>query len=381
MPLLHERPLLPERPLRRRRPALLALHALLVVFSCLLPACSQPGPGEQRALEELRRLVFVPAGTWDLPGFEGLGATSDLLVDRFEVTRQLWREVAEESDEPELLEVVRRWGAEERGGGELPATHCSFEEAALFASARGMRLPRVEEWTYLAAGRESLPWPWGRRPRASAANSLELGLQTTLPVGTFQSGTTDTGLYDLLGNVWEWASGSLPRRVRYRPAFLVYPDRGAAPAPEGVAPEELIGEEQVPGDASSPFEQVEVVEYVQPIDAFVGYAPRGDEQQILGGSFAWRQQRLWSTSSRGPQLLARGVGRGYHAGDVGVRCVVEASGWLEANAGLLSRPGLRSELKRIGEGWGSRAAPLLEELAGLPDSERSLGWLLEGARP
>lgn len=148
--------------------------AALAVAAAL--ACGGPaGPARRPpALELLDALCLAPVADPD-------GAP--LLAGRWEVTRG---------------ELDPDCAAEER---DLPAILLDRREAAAWASARGLRLPTLAEWQRLAG-----PARPGARPRTETANTLELDLRAPVPVGVFERGRSADGLYDLIGNVWEWVA-------------------------------------------------------------------------------------------------------------------------------------------------------------------------------
>ena len=71
---------------------------------------------------------------------------------------------------------------------------------------RGFRLPREHEWEYAAAGPERLAYPWGQDYELDRANTLEMGVLRTTPIGTFPAGVSPFGLHDMGGNVEEFVS-------------------------------------------------------------------------------------------------------------------------------------------------------------------------------
>lgn len=120
-----------------------------------------------------------------------------LLSGRFEVTR------AEYAGRPVPMEEA-----------DLPVSWVSRDEAAAWASARGLRLPTLAEWRQLAeaagAGREGSRYPWGPTFQPGLANTLELGLHRPVKVGVFERGRTALGAYDVAGNLWEWVADAPP---------------------------------------------------------------------------------------------------------------------------------------------------------------------------
>ena len=110
-------------------------------------------------------------------------------------------------------------GTEYMWHGDHPVVHVSWNDARAFANWAGGRLPSEAEWEHAARGGQGdVPFPWGRREpddesywpcniwqgRFPHENTCRDGYEGTAPARSFSP--NDYGLYNLVGNVWEWTS-------------------------------------------------------------------------------------------------------------------------------------------------------------------------------
>ncbi len=127
---------------------------------------------------------------------------SGFALDAHEVTVRSWSDCA-------LSGMCRKLAAHEPG---LPVTGVSAAEAARYCTFEGGRLPTSDELIYASAGPKARRFPWGptglvcRRaayglvdgPCGEGARGPELA-------GSRPAGATPEGVFDLSGNVAEWA--------------------------------------------------------------------------------------------------------------------------------------------------------------------------------
>uniref|UniRef100_A0A8D0RSN2 Inactive C-alpha-formylglycine-generating enzyme 2 n=1 Tax=Sus scrofa TaxID=9823 RepID=A0A8D0RSN2_PIG len=99
---------------------------------------------------------------------------------------------------------------------EFPVVHVSWNDARAYCAWRGKRLPTEEEWEFAArGGLKGQVYPWGNQFQPNRTNlwqgkfpkgdKAEDGFHGVSPVNAFPP-QNNYGLYDLMGNVWEWTA-------------------------------------------------------------------------------------------------------------------------------------------------------------------------------
>ncbi|MBP2310266.1 SUMF1/EgtB/PvdO family nonheme iron enzyme [Azospirillum melinis] len=109
-------------------------------------------------------------------------------------------------------------GSDIEGRRNHPVVHVTHQDALAYARWLGRELPTEAQWEFAArGGLEGAPYAWGGEftPQGLAMantwqgffpirNTQADGYRATAPVGCFKA--NGYGLYDMIGNVWEWTS-------------------------------------------------------------------------------------------------------------------------------------------------------------------------------
>ena len=103
----------------------------------------------------------------------------------------------------------------ERAEAALPKTNVSWYEAFAFCrwlghlTSHDVRLPSEAEWEASNMKPATSLFPLGLDAGESLYNTLEAGLNRTLPVGVFPNECSKDMPLDLVGNVWEWCNSAV----------------------------------------------------------------------------------------------------------------------------------------------------------------------------
>lgn len=200
----------------------------------------QPGGNAHGVIMQAERMRSIPSKAFDI---DLTPVTNRQYMDFIRKTG--WRDVPYQ-DSP--LARPYNWDRKEKcppaGLEDHPVVLVSWADAAAYAKWRNKRLPTEKEWEKAARGELGWAYPWGPDWDRTRCNNLEtllgrdlkdpqawyyfmkallfdlerwpkVGAKTpspvlTTPVMDHAVGASPYGIFDMVGNVWEWTADSPP---------------------------------------------------------------------------------------------------------------------------------------------------------------------------
>jgi len=208
------------------------LLGLIVLFPFVYSQKEPEPPVAQQqapvAANKTREMILIEGGTFIMgsnnAGEEQKGehevTVPSFYIDKYEVTNTDYAEFIKDTGRPApaIDPSVKESYWEPWNGNNPPPSRERWpvgnvsvkdaEDFAVWLSKRDgvrYRLPTEEEWEFAArnGSRDSL-FPWGNAWEEGRANMNEK--QSPADVGSFPQGATQSGVQDMIGNVWEWTS-------------------------------------------------------------------------------------------------------------------------------------------------------------------------------
>lgn len=143
-------------------------------------------------------------------------------IDRYEVTQDQYLNFIRETGH----RPPSHWrnGVYKVGTGKSPVTFVDWYDADRYCRWLGKTLPTEAEWEKAARGTDGRSYPWGdsfdvKRAHLSQTSDVIISVS---PVGRYPAGASLYGVFDLVGNVWEWTDSwylAYPGSSLRKPAF------------------------------------------------------------------------------------------------------------------------------------------------------------------
>jgi len=164
-----------------------------------------PLPSEIPDLPAAEGMVEVTSGTYEV-GFSPADdhhiapttiPLNNYWIDQYLTTNAQYQQYMTETGAP----PPEIWPGE----GDHPVIGVTWEQALAYCQWANKRLPNEAEWEAAGRGPGAAPqlYPWGNDVTANG-QALSLPDQDTYPVGNQSFNKSPFGVFDMVGNVWEW---------------------------------------------------------------------------------------------------------------------------------------------------------------------------------
>jgi len=161
-------------------------------------------------------MVYVPAGEFVMGSDSGYSDEQPVhtvyldafWIDQTEVTNKMYALCVADGEcaPPDSSESFTRrnyYGNPEYD--DYPVIYVSWNDASEYCKWAGAELPAEAAWEKAARGTDGRTYPWGEGIDCQKANYYSC-VGDTSRVGSYKSGKSPYGVYDMAGNVWEWVA-------------------------------------------------------------------------------------------------------------------------------------------------------------------------------
>ena len=176
-------------------------------------------------------MVFVPEGDFWMGKTDGNNDERPMRqvfldaywIDQSEVTNRMYRACVSDggcSQPAETNSATHQGYYTGPQYDDYPVVHVNWNQAQEYCTWAGRWLPTEAEWEKAARGPEGYLYPWGnQKPNSDKMNFADKNFNEShadktvddsyadvAPVGSYPQGASVYGVFDLVGNVWEWVA-------------------------------------------------------------------------------------------------------------------------------------------------------------------------------
>ena len=181
--------------------------------------------GSQRSLRELNPVSIFQADRHMLgpedPAHEVI--LDAYYIDTYEVSNADYKKYIEATG---LKTVPRYWEDPNFNQPGQPVVGITWKEARAFCQWQGKQLPTEAQWEKAARGKRPVKYPWGNEKPDKTRVNFNDHVGKTTPVGSYPTGKSDYGVFDLSGNVAEWV------RDWHFPEYYLFSPKENPPGPD-----------------------------------------------------------------------------------------------------------------------------------------------------
>jgi formylglycine-generating enzyme required for sulfatase activity len=166
-------------------------------------------------------IILIPEGPFNMGSDSGVDDEqpvhqvnlSAYYIDQYEVTNAAYKLCVDAGACQPPLDTSSFTRAGYYGNSQFdnyPVIYVDWNMSKTYCEWRGARLPTESEWEKAARGMDGRTYPWGETIDCTYANYAGdpkgACVGDTTAVGSYASGQSPYGVYDMAGNVWEWVN-------------------------------------------------------------------------------------------------------------------------------------------------------------------------------
>jgi formylglycine-generating enzyme required for sulfatase activity len=165
-------------------------------------------------------MVLIEAGTFVMGSTRGdlderpihSVYLDDYYIDKYEVTNALYEPCVRAGECKSPVRADSFTQSSYYGNpryNDFPVVYVDWDMAKAYCEWRSADLPTEAQWEKAARASDEPIYPWGNEldcNKANYTNGSRVCIGGTTKVGSYESGKSPYGVYDMAGNVWEWVA-------------------------------------------------------------------------------------------------------------------------------------------------------------------------------